>query len=162
MGTCFHDAIIAESQGGLGPVAALVKHILNYFSIHSAHCGRHGPRVLIINRAEYRYGTLEVSYQGRSSPIFVYVCAISEFQTPPFDRVCHHQKFDPFVKQIWEKINKKWIKKHESEDLRNFLPLKLDMHMLFLGEKQKRTLLQGTFEAKKGAFCKANLKSGPL
>ena len=56
VGTCFREAIFTESQGGLGPVAALVKQILKYYSMHPGVCGRDHPRVLIIDRTEYRYG----------------------------------------------------------------------------------------------------------
>ena len=49
------------------------------------------------------------SYRGKCSPsIFVYGCAISRFQTPPFNKVLQRQKIDPFVRQIWAKVSK-WV-----------------------------------------------------
>ncbi len=43
---------------------------------------------------------------GGSPPIFVRGCAISGFDTPPFDKARQRRKFDPFVRQIWEKVGK--------------------------------------------------------
>ena len=48
--------------------------------------------------------TLQGSPGGGSSLIFVRRCAISGFETPPFDKARQHGKFDPFVRQIREKI----------------------------------------------------------
>ncbi len=53
---------------------------------------------------------------GGSSLIFVRGCAISEFGTPPFDKARQRRKFDPFVRQIREKVGKNDLKMHDSED----------------------------------------------
>ncbi len=66
---------------------------------------------------------------GGSSPIFVRGCAISGFETPPFAKARQPWKFDPFVRQIREKVGKNDPKMYDSEDFRKFLPLKsANMH----------------------------------
>ncbi len=51
-----------------------------------------------------------------SSPIFVHGCAILGFDTPPFNKARQCWKFDPFVRQIQEKVGKNDLKMYDSED----------------------------------------------
>ncbi len=71
---------------------------------------------------------------GGSSPIFVRGCAISGFETPPFDKERQRRKFDPFVRQIREKVGKNDLKMYYSKDFRKFLPLKSAKHAFLRGE----------------------------
>ncbi len=48
---------------------------------------------------------------GGSSPIFVRGCAISEFETPPFDKARQRQKIDPFVRVGKNDLKKYMIQK---------------------------------------------------
>ena len=68
---------------------------------------------------------------GGSSPIFVYGCAILRFETPPLSKVPHRQKFDPFVRQIWEKVTGKCLKTYDSVHLRKFFNLILVKYAFF-------------------------------
>ena len=53
---------------------------------------------------------------------------------PPFDKARQRQKFDPFVRQIREKVGKNDLKMYDSEDFQKFLPLKSAKHAFLRGE----------------------------
>ncbi len=62
---------------------------------------------------------------GGSSLIFVRGCAISGFETPPFNKARQRQKIDPFVRQIREKVGKNDLKMYDSDD---FFVVQRNMH----------------------------------
>ncbi len=107
-----------------------------------------------------------IDFQILTWPIFVYGCAILRLETPPLNKVRQRRKFDPFVRQIWEKLTRKCLKTYHSVHLRKLFNLTFAKHAFFRGE----TLLFG----KNGPLCKAflgpkrhpfvrqNLKSGPF
>ncbi len=77
-------------------------------------------------------------------------CAISGLDTPHFDKARQRRKFDPFVRQFWEKMGKNDLKMYDSEDFRKFLPLKSGKHAFLRGETSNLS--------KNGPCCKALLR----
>ncbi len=103
---------------------------------------------------------------GGYSPIFVHGCAISEFETPPFDEANQRWKFDPFIRQIREKNGQKWPKMYDSEDLQKILALNSAKHAFLRGEtsilSRKGPFCKALLRLKRDPFARQNLKSRPL
>ncbi len=83
-----------------------------------------------------------------------------DFDTPPFDKARQRRKFDPFVRQIREKVGKNDIKMYDSEDFRKFLPLKSAKHAFLRGETGP--CCKALLRLKRDPFVRQNFKSRPL
>ncbi len=103
---------------------------------------------------------------GGSSPIFVRGCAISGCDTPPFHKARQRRKFDPFVRQIREKVGKNDLKMYDSEDFRKFLPLKSAKHAFLRGKtsilSRKGPCCKALLRLKRDPSVRQNFKSRPL